>query len=120
MENNQETHQPQPAHEDSGAKAAGNRTIMGILAYLGVLVIVPFLMAKDDPFVKFHIKQGLVLLVGWAILWVAGMFMYMLWPLIQVVNLGILVLAIIGIVNVVQGHKKELPLVGQFAENFKF
>jgi hypothetical protein len=43
--------------------ASQDNKLMGILAYIGPLIIVSYLVAKDDPFVKFHIKQGLVLFV---------------------------------------------------------
>lgn len=92
---------------------------MGILAYLGILVIIPILVAKDDMFVKFHIKQGLVLLVIEAACWILEM---IFWPLVMImwiVKLAALVLAIMGIINVCKGEEKELPLVGQFAKNFK-
>ncbi len=49
---------------------ASNNTVLAILAYLSILVIVPLVANKDnDPFVKFHAKQGLVLLIGWVIGW---------------------------------------------------
>ena len=95
-------------------------TGMAILAYLGILIIIPFLTeAHKDPFVKFHLKQGLVLIIVWIIL-----------SAIHVVPLGFLVgwilwllaviLSIIGIVNAAQGQEKELPLIGGFAKNFNF
>ena len=99
---------------------SSDKTLMGILAYLGPLVVVSYLVAKNDPFVKFHIKQGLVLLVGEIGLWFFGMLIWPLIPLIGLVNLAILVLVVIGIVNVVQGHQKELPLVGSFSKHFNF
>ena len=34
---------------------------MAVLSYIGPLVIVSYIVANNDPFVKFHIKQGLVL-----------------------------------------------------------
>ena len=95
-------------------------TLMGVLAYLGPLVIVSYAMAKDDPFVKFHIKQGLVLLV---IEIIAGLLASVMWQfffILQLINLGTLILAIIGILNVTQGTEKELPVVGQFASKFTF
>lgn len=90
---------------------------MGILAYLGILVVIPFIVAKDDPFVKFHIKQGLVLFVIDIIVWfIAGSYMvWSFWPLLQLLNLCILVLTIIGIINVAQGKEKDLPIVGSLA-----
>ncbi len=95
---------------------------MGILAYIGILIVIPFLVDKEDPFVNFHIKQGLVLFIAEVIVWVIQYtgFFFMLWPLIQLINLCVLVLAIIGIVNVVQNKQKELPIVGSLAHNFHF
>lgn len=92
--------------------------IMGILAYLGILVIIPYLVAKDDPFVKFHIKQGLVLLVIEFIAWILAMVIWPLVMLLWVVKLVLFVLAVMGIVNVVQNQQKKLPLVGDYARYF--
>jgi uncharacterized membrane protein len=105
----------QTSPKDSGAHA--NRTLMAVLAYLGILVIIPFLMAKEDGFVRFHIRQGIVLVIIEIAIWVLGSMSWQLWPLLQLVNLGVLVLAIIGIVNVVNNKEAELPLVGSFARN---
>ncbi len=105
-----QTHQPKPEH----------KTLMGVLAYLGILIIIPFLMAKDDPFVKFHIKQGLLLVIVEIAVWVLGSSMWQLWMLLNLVNLATLILAIVGIVNVIQGNQKELPLIGSLAKNFTF
>jgi uncharacterized membrane protein len=97
-----------------------NRKVMGVLAYLGILIVIPFLVAKNDPFVRFHIKQGLVLLVIEIIVWILA-YSYIFWqlePIIELINLAVIVLAIIGIVNVVQGNEKELPLIGSWGRNF--
>ena len=92
---------------------------MGVLCYLGILVIIPLLTAKNDPFVKFHIKQGLVLAVIEVAIYAIGMFMWQFWAIYSLVNLATLILSIVGIVNVVQGHEKELPIVGSFGNSFK-
>lgn len=94
-------------------------TLMGILAYLGPLVIVSYIVAKDDPFVKYHIKQGLVLLVIEAIVWALSMYVWQFWMIYQLINLATIILSIVGIINVSQGHEKELPVVGQWAHSFK-
>jgi uncharacterized membrane protein len=109
-----------PVQGPSTQPATGptKNTLMAALAYVGPLIIVSYIVAKDDPFVKFHIKQGLILFVLSIAIWIVGMMMYMLWPIIQVVNLAILIFAIIGIVNAVQGNEKQLPLIGQFGNYF--
>ncbi|MFA6300724.1 MAG: hypothetical protein WC609_00020 [Candidatus Paceibacterota bacterium] len=99
-----------------------NRMIMGILAYLGFLVLIPFFVSKEDSVVKFHVKQGLVLLVIEVIVWIVGMMFwsYFINSLMQLINIAVLILSILGIVNVVQGKEKMLPLVGQFSKYFTF
>ena len=57
---------------------SGLGTVMAILAYIGPLIIASYLLAKDDEFVKFHIKQGLVLVIGEVASWMIAM---MIWPI---------------------------------------
>lgn len=120
MDEQQQTGAPnqgQPAPTAQQSSTSQKNTLMGVLSYIGPLVIVSYATAKDDPFVKFHIKQGLVLLAIEVVVWIAGMMMWQLYPLLSIINLAVLVLSIIGIVNVVQGQEKELPLVGGFASH---
>ena len=101
---------PEPPPPFSGSQNTG----MALISYLGILVLIPLLAAKDDPFVKFHIKQGLVLLAIEIISFVF-LFLPFLFPIIY---LGVLILSIIGIVNAVNGQMKELPVVGSFGNKF--
>jgi uncharacterized membrane protein len=96
----------------------GQNTLMAILSYVGPLIIVSYIMGKDDPFVKFHIKQGAVLFVVEVAMWFLVSMMIMLWPLWQLVNLAVFVMAIIGIINAAQGKEKELPFIGKFGHQF--
>ena len=98
---------------------------MAIFAYLWILIVIPFLTdAKNDPFVKFHIKQGLALLifdvVGWIVAAAIGWFPVIGWIIVWLWWLVSLVLVLVGIINVLNGNEKELPLIGQYAKNFKF
>lgn len=101
----------------------GNKTLMGVLAYIGILVLIPLFMEKKDSFVKFHIKQGLVLLIIEIALYIVyrmffwSFFTFTIMPLL---NLAIIILAILGIINVVQKKERALPFVGQFAKYFSF
>ncbi len=94
-----------------------NNTGMAILSYLGILVLVPLLTdAKNDAFVKFHIKQGLVMLV----LWVVGSVVFWVPVIGWALWIVVVVLSIIGITNAYHGRQKDLPLVGHLAKNFNF
>jgi len=100
----------------------GKNTTMAIIAYL--LFFVPLLTgdAKKDSFVKYHTKQGLILFLLAVLITVVGWFIpfYFWWTIRWVLNLGILVLLIIGISNAVGGKEAPLPLIGKFSDVFKF
>lgn len=102
----------------------GGDKLMAFLSYLGILVIIPLLVKKDDPYVKFHAKQGLTLLVAGVILWVVAMILAFIpiigWIIAFILWITLIILAIIGIVNALTGKEKPLPLIGRFAEKFKF
>jgi uncharacterized membrane protein len=98
---------------------AEKNILMAVLSYIGPLVIISYLSAKNDSFVNYHIRQGLVLLVIEVASWFLGHILWPLWLLLQLVNLGILVLSIIGIINAAKGEEKEVPLVGSYAKHFK-
>lgn len=104
--------------QSSQPVAADNNLIMGILCYLGPLVIVPYLMAKDEPFVHFHLKQGVVLAVIEIALYVLSMTMlfWSIWGLVSLLNLGCMILSIVGIIYVVQKKEEPLPLIGKLAD----
>lgn len=97
-----------------------SNTGMAILAYLGILIIIPFLAeSHKDPFVKFHLKQGLVLIITEVIawfLWIVPLGFLIAW----LVWLCIFVLIIIGVVNAASGKQKELPVIGHFSSKFNF
>lgn len=101
------------------ASAEKVNTGMAIVAY--ILFFVPLLTdAKNDPFVKFHVKQGLVVFICWIAVYALGWILpWSLGFITTLLNLGVLVLVILGIMSAAKGEQKHLPVVGQFAEQFK-
>ncbi len=110
-----------------------NKT-MCILAYLGILVLIPMFVspAKDSRFVRFHVNQGIILLIaciGWvivdsvimallrAVLWSglsAWRFYTTFGTILNLVYILFTILAIIGIINALNGKAKELPVIGKY------
>lgn len=93
---------------------------MGILAYLGILVLIPIFGAKDSPFARFHANQGLVLCIAAIVYGVAYSILttiilaiswrlYILVSLIGLVGIVFLILAVIGIINAINGRQKNCP-----------
>lgn len=111
-----------------------NKT-MAVLAYFGLLVLIPIFAAKQSKFARFHANQGLVLCIAAAavnVVWVIfssiirGILysVWTLWSVYSVISailgligfaLGIafLVLMILGIINAASGKAKELPILGK-------
>ena len=113
-----------------------NNKVMAVLAYIGVLVLVPIFGAKDSEYAQYHAKQGTTLWVIYlayliatstinAVLGLIFKPTYFLGltvpnPVVSFVStifglasIFFVVLAIIGIVNACKGEKKELPLIGK-------
>jgi len=95
-------------------------TGMAVIAY--IVFFIPLLTeSKNDPFVKYHVKQGLTLFIAGVIVWLIMIVIPILGLLIApILNIILLVLLVLGIINAAKGLEKPLPLIGQFADNFKF
>ena len=120
--------EPTPA-----AAPSGNRTIMIVLSYLGLLALIPLLVEKNDKEVQWHAKHGLVLLVAevaffivyWILMMIianipflgciGGLVGGLLW---FVIVIGILVIHIMCIVKGVNGQRFTLPYISEYADKF--
>lgn len=93
-----------------------NNKVMAILAYFGILVLVPLFAAKESPFARFHANQGLVLFVASIICWIVAAVLSSISSWLGLIGtilyIVIGVLAIIGIINAATGKAKQLPLIG--------
>lgn len=85
---------------------------MSILAYLGILVLIPIFAEKNNRFVHFHANQGLILFIASFASGVISFIPYLGVIVNVVVSVAVLVFAIMGIVNACQGEAKELPIIG--------
>ncbi|MFA5134255.1 MAG: DUF4870 domain-containing protein [Patescibacteria group bacterium] len=107
MEEKKEEKKPegaQPASKNSDSN------LMAALSYVWVLSVVMLVIKKDDEFVKFHAKQGLVLFLASWLAWIPAIG----WAL----GLVIVVLVIIGFLKAQSGERYKMPVVGDIAEKF--
>ena len=101
------------------AEDAEANKVMGILAYIGILCLVPLISAKESPFAKYHANQGLVLFLTevafWIVLTLLSLFPYVgfifSWLFLPL-YLGILALVVYGIINAAAGKCVPLPVIG--------
>jgi uncharacterized membrane protein len=106
----------------SRANDKGNEKACAILSYLLIGIIWFFAddKMKKSGFVKYHVKQGLVLLILDVIIWAIGGIPILGWIIAPILWIGFVILLIIGIINAANGDEKELPIIGKFAKNFTF
>lgn len=101
--------------------------IYAVLAYLGILVLIPLLAARKSPFARFHTEQGFLLFILGAAKEIVFKILYTILrgtmfgvgaaavhTLSWVASILLFIWAVIGIVNAVQGKAKELPLIGKW------
>ena len=88
--------------------------VMAGLAY--ILFFLPLVACPDSRFGRFHANQGLLLLI----LSVGGSIISSIIPILgwfilaPILCVVVLVFAIMGLVNGLNGKAKELPLIGKF------
>ena len=95
--------------------------VMAILAYLGWLVIIPLLAARNSKFARFHANQGLILAIVATVVYVVLAILTLI-PVIRwifyiveaVFGVAVFILAVMGIINAVNGKAKDLPVIGSF------
>ncbi len=90
----------------------GNNTI-NALAYL--LFFLPLVVEPKTEEGRFHANQGLVLLIfGIIVSILGGLIPFIGWLIILPVgSIAVIVFAIMGIINALNGETKELPLIGK-------
>lgn len=99
--------------------------VFGILAYLGLLVLVPIFAAQDSQYAKFHANQGLMLLIFEVAAYIMiGIFRFALFfiPFSGIIISSLLgfcifcislAFTILGIINACSGEPKKLPIIGE-------
>lgn len=97
---------------------ASQNKVFGVLCYLGFFWLIPFFVKRDSNYVKFHLNQGLILIIcdiGTSlvstILTKVGL---NFGGYISILNIVWFVFTIMGIVHAVKEEEIELPVIGQF------
>ena len=111
-----------PLHPpESAAADIEKNKVFAVLAYLGILFLVPLLAAPQSKFARYHANQGAVLFLA-SLLTFIGSFILLLIPFVGclasflplAIIVASLILMIMGIINAAAGQCKPLPLIGHF------
>lgn len=115
-----EENKPQEAEieKKAGSKDVEQNKAMAIIGYvLPFLFFVPLLSdAKNVPYAKFHANQQLNLLLAAIAVNVVGTIIPILgWFIVLPLgSIFLIVVAIMGIINALNGEMKKLPLIGGY------
>ena len=97
---------------------------MAILAYFGILFLIPLFAAKNDPFARYHTNQGLLLFIFMVIFYVLSnvltnilieispMLTLIVSGVFGILTLLLCIFALIGIIRAAKGQMKPLPIIG--------
>jgi len=88
--------------------------IIAYITWVGLIIALIMNMDAKNDFAKFHIKQALLLFIFATVLswipiigWIIGIILFVFW--------------IMGLIYAINGEKKEIPLIGSWAQEwFKF
>ena len=90
--------------------------VYGIIAYIGILCLIPLLLKKENSFALHHGKQGLVIFIAEVIcgvLVVIPILGLMLFPLMMLL---LSIISIIGIVQAALGNYWRCPVIADLAD----
>lgn len=102
--------------------SSSNEKVFNVLAYIGILFLVGLIADGQNPRVRFHVNQGLVLFLAEVIVGVICGVVGAI-PLIGILggilsgvaSIAGLVLMIIGIVHAANDEEVPLPIIGGIA-----
>tara|TARA_R110000772_G_scaffold53800_4_gene123032 strand:+ start:736 stop:1065 length:330 start_codon:yes stop_codon:yes gene_type:complete len=102
--------------------SSDNGKTVAVISYITPIGwIIAFIMNNNDKtdFGSFHIRQSLGIFLAWFLLGIINSYLSI--PLLGwIVEIGLIVFCILGLLGAIQGEKKLVPLLGvQFQEWFK-
>ncbi len=91
------------------------------LSYIGILFLVPLLAKKDNSFCMHHAKQGMVFFIIEFCLYIIAIIPFLGWIICVLGSLFMIVMAIIGLIQAIQGNWWEAPLgIHGLSKKFNF
>ena len=107
-----------------------------IICHISFIHVIWYFLDKDmhnDKFVKFHVKQGIILFLAGIVYAIAlniafsmikiitlGLLESVFWGLFSLLSLVPWVFIVLGIINALNKNEKELPIIGKYAEKLTF
>jgi uncharacterized membrane protein len=116
-------------NSEKNSSLDSDHQLAAVLSYIGILVLIPLLVIdkkKKDEFIRFHIRQGIILLIAEVILSVIESILMAIPVIGQVFAailgiawLAILIVCIVAIIKALSGEKWEIALISDYANKLK-
>lgn len=115
-----ENQQPNSLGQQMPVSAPGNEhKSFAAMSYVSALCLVSLFAKKDDEFVQFHAKQGLVLFIAEVVLSFINVIPGIGYGIWRIVSLVLFIVAVLGMVNAWKGRYWKLPLLSEYAKQIK-
>jgi uncharacterized membrane protein len=117
-----------PEGEEAEASPSERSRWIAAVSYLAFLCFFSLWRSKDDPFIKYHARQGFLLLLGECVVIVATLILEVTIGKLRLVGLLViglfwlaagltaLTLSVVGFVKALFGEYWHLPLLGDYRE----
>lgn len=96
---------------DTQPTQSSDDKLLGALSYVSFVSVIMFLLKKENPFIAFHSKQGMVLFVA-SLVWFIPLLGWIIACLAYV-------LMVVGFIKAYSGERFRIPIVGDIAEKIK-
>ena len=101
-----------PNYQSSPDRDIEDNKVLAAISYVWILCLVPLFLKRNSKFTQLHAKQGLILFI----VEVFGILIFAI-PLIGfVLYILVIIFALLGIMNSLQGKYWEMPILGKYAD----
>jgi len=104
------------------SKKQDDKKLFAFLATFLTIIgfVIAILVKKDDDYVMFYAKQGLVLFILQIIIWAAGLVLFFISFIVEPVLWVLFVLVwVMTWINALSGEKRDTWLIGRYAKRIK-
>lgn len=106
----------------SKPKKGDDRIVFAFLAAFLTIIgfIIALIIKKDDKYVMFYAKHGLILFIGWIIAGILSVIPIIGWLILgPILWIALLILWVITWINALSGKQKKTWIIGNLAEKIK-
>lgn len=96
-----------------------NNRLYAAISYLWILCLIPLLFKRRSGFALFHARQGLILVIAEFFAGLIGFIPFTGYYLSMILGIVLAILALLGIINALDGKRWEMPVLGKYAKKIR-